>query len=155
MTSETDFGREAAVISGPWYAASEAHWLKADLVTPGAATPTFFGGYVEGGYFLTGETRGYKGGQFDRVKVLKPLSEGGIGSFAVNLRYDYLDLNDAGIVGGQQNAIQASLNWKPSDYVLFGLNYAHLAYDDAAVAAANGDRNYSVDMIGVRSQFDF
>jgi phosphate-selective porin OprO/OprP len=155
VTSETGYGVEAAVIAGPWYAAAEASWLRADLATPGAATPTFFGGYVEAGYFLTGETRGYKAGAFDRVKVKNPLAKGGLGSFAVNLRYDHLDLSDAGVVGGQQDAVQASFNWKPADYVLFGLNYARLDYDDAAIPAAGGDRSYGVDMIALRSQFDF
>ena len=46
------------------------------------------------------------------------------------------------------------LNWKPSDYVLIGLNYAHIMHEDAAISAA-GDRDYSVDMIGLRSQIDF
>lgn len=155
VSSETNFGLEAAAISGPWHVAAEASWLKSDLITPGAASPTFFGGYVEAGYFFTGESRGYKEGAFDRVKVRNPLSSGGIGAISLNVRYDYLDLNDAGIVGGQQNAFQASLNWKPSDYVLFGLNAAHLAYDDAAIARANGNRSYSVDVIALRSQFDF
>ena len=41
--------------------------------------PSFWGGYVEAGYFLTGETRGYKAGAWDRTKVLKPFSKGGIG----------------------------------------------------------------------------
>jgi phosphate-selective porin OprO/OprP len=155
VEAETSYGLEAAIISGPWYAAAEGHWLKADLATAGAASPTFFGGYVEGGFFLTGETRGYKDGQFDRVKVKNPLSKGGPGAFSINLRYDRLDLVDAGIVGGSQNGLQASLNWKPSDYVLFGLNYARLDYDDAAVAQVGGDRDYVVDMIALRSQFDF
>ena len=117
-------------------------------------------GYVDVGYFITGETRGYKGGKFDRVKVLKPFGKGGWGSLGVNLRYDYLDLKDrsASIFGGKQNAFQASLNWKPIDYVLFGLNYAHIKYDDAAIDADPGpgvDRNYIVDMVAARAQVDF
>ena len=78
----------------------------------------------------------------------------GLGALSVNARWDFLDLNDAAIIGGTQNAYQASLNWKPVDYVLFGLNYAHILYDDAAIDAG-GDRDYSVDMIGLRSQVDF
>ena len=50
---------------------------------------------------------------------------------------------------------EASLNWKPVDYVLFGLNYAHIKYGDAALALPGGDRNYSVNVVGVRSQVDF
>ena len=155
---ETGYGLEAAGIFGPFYTAGEAYWQKVNR--SGFGNAGFFGAYADVGYFITGETRGYKGGKFDRVKVLKPFGKGGWGSLGVNLRYDYLDLTDrdAGIVGGKQNAIQASLNWKPTDYLLFGLNYAHIKYDDAAIDAdptAGIDRNYSVDMVGARAQIDF
>ena len=46
--------------------------------------PSFWGGYIEAGYFLTGETRGYKNGTWDRTKVLKPFSKGGSGAFQIN-----------------------------------------------------------------------
>lgn len=150
---ETGYGLEAAGIFGPLHVTSEAYWQKVGRT--GFSDPTFFGAYVEGGYFLTGEKRGYKGGKFDRVKVSNPFGkEGGWGALSLNARWDYLDLNSRGVVGGKQNAYQASLNWKPIDYVLFGLNYAHILYDDAAVAVGT-DRDYSVDMIGLRSQIDF
>jgi len=154
--SETGYGVEAAGIFGPFYTAGEAYWQ--NVSRTGFDDPTFFGAYADVGYFITGETRGYKGGKFDRVKVLKPFGKGGWGSLGVNLRYDYLDLSDGLVVGGKQNAIQASLNWKPTDYVMLGLNYAHLAYDNAAINIAAPpavDRNYSVDMVGLRSQIDF
>jgi phosphate-selective porin OprO/OprP len=150
--SETGVGLEAAGIFGPFSTAGEAYWQK--VGREGLSDPIFFGAYVEAGYFLTGETRGYKGGKFDRVKVLKPFDKGGWGSFGVNLRYDYLDLGNKGVVGGRQNALQASLNWKPTDYVLFGVNFAHLMYD-AAIATDGGDRDYNVNMFGVRGQIDF
>jgi phosphate-selective porin OprO/OprP len=35
------------------------------------------------------------------------------------------------------------------------LNYARLSYDDAAIAEADGDRDYSIDVIGARAQVDF
>lgn len=150
---ETGYGLEAAGIFGPFYLSSEAYWQR--VSRDGFSNPTFFGAYVEGGYFFTGETRGYKAGKFDRVKVKRPLGQdGGWGSLGFNLRYDYLDLSNKGIFGGKQNGYQASLNWKPMDYVLFGLNYAHLVYDDAAIIV-NGDRDYSVDMAAIRAQVDF
>jgi phosphate-selective porin OprO and OprP len=151
---EMGYGLEAAGIFGPFHMASEAYWQR--VSRNGFSDPTFFGAYVEGGYYFTGESRGYKGGKFDRVKVKKPFGgeDGGWGALALNLRWDYLDLKNAGIVGGTQNAYQASLNWKPTDYVLFGLNYAHILYDDAAISAA-GDTDYSVDMAAFRAQIDF
>lgn len=154
VEKETSYGLEAAMIQGSFHAAGEVHWLNANRAGPGA-TPTFFGGYAEVGYYLTGETRGYKGGQFDRTKVLNPVGGGGMGALQVNLRYDHLDLNDAGIIGGKQQAYAASLIWTPQDHVRFLLNYAHLNYDDAAIAAAGGDRDYGIDVFGARAELDF
>ena len=150
--SETGLGLEAAGIFGPFHIASEAYWQKVDR--SGGSDPTFFGAYVEGGYFFTGESRGYKGGKFDRVKVRNGFDKSGWGSLGLNLRWDYLDLTDKGFAGGTQNAFQASLNWKPVDYLLFGLNAGHILYDDAAIVA-DGDRDYSVNMAGMRAQIDF
>lgn len=154
VEKETSYGVEAAAIHGPFHAAAEAHWLKADRLNP-APSATFFGGYAEVGYFLTGETRGYKNGIFDRTKVLKPVTDGGAGAFQINLRYDYLDLIDAGIIGGKQQGYEASLIWIPQDHVRFLLNYGRMVYDDAAVVAAGGDRDYSIDVFGARAQVDF
>ncbi|HEY9554534.1 OprO/OprP family phosphate-selective porin [Allosphingosinicella sp.] len=154
VTEETSYGLEAAAIHGPFHAAGEVHWLNADTIDDGAS-PTFFGGYAEVGYYLTGEARGYKGGKFDRTKVLNPLSQGGMGAFQVNLRYDHLDLNDETIIGGKQQGYQASLVWIPEDHVRFLLNYGRMSYDDAAIPAVGGDRDYSIDVFGARAQVDF
>ncbi|GGE05480.1 hypothetical protein GCM10011515_26260 [Tsuneonella deserti] len=153
--SELGYGLEAAYIRGPFHGAAEGHWQQVNR--PGALVdPTFFGGYVEAGMFLTpGDTRGYKGGAFDRVKPNSPLGKGGFGALQVNLRYDYLDLIDAGIVGGRQNGYELGLVWTPTDYTRFLLNYGHMVYSDAALPAAGGDRDYSVDALGMRAQLDF
>ena len=153
--SEFGAGLEAAVISGPFHASAEGYWQSVDM--PMAAdNPTFFGGYVEAGYFLTkGDSRGYKGGKFDRVKPENPLGNGGIGSVQVNIRYNPLDLNDAGILGGVQNGYQASLIWKPASHTLFGINYGRMDYTDAVLPTATGDTDYGVDAFGIRAQVDF
>jgi phosphate-selective porin OprO and OprP len=156
VENETHYGVEAAVIHGPLHAVGEAYWFEADTATAGLS-PNLFGGYAEIGYYLTGETRGYRGARFDRTRVLHPVGGegGGIGAFQVNLRYDYLDLNSGTIRGGTQNGLQASLIWIPQDYIRFMLNYGHMMYDDATIPAAGGDRSYSVDVIGARAQVDF
>jgi phosphate-selective porin OprO and OprP len=153
VQEETNYGLEAAAIHGPFHAAGEVHWLTAD--DDSGSSPTYFGGYAELGWFITGETRGYKGGRFDRTKVLKPVGDGGLGALQLNLRYDHLDLNDEDVIGGKQAGYQASLIWIPQDYVRFMLNYARLSYDDAAIAAEDGDRDYSIDVFGARAQVDF
>ena len=152
--SETGYGLEAAAIAGRFHAAAEGYWQSVDM--PGVTDdPSFFGGYVEAGVFLTDDTRGYKGGKFDRTKPSSPIGEGGIGSVQFTLRYDHLDLNDAGIVGGRQAGYFAALVWKPTDYTALMLNYGRLQYTDAILPTAGGDTSYGVDAIGMRAQIDF
>ena len=152
--SETGYGLEAAAIAGRFHAAAEGYWQSVDM--PGVADdPTFFGGYFEAGVFLTDDKRGYKGGKFDRTKPSSPVGEGGIGSVQFTLRYDHLNLNDAGIVGGRQAGYFAALVWKPTDYTALMLNYGRLQYTDAILPTASGDTSYGVDAIGMRAQIDF
>ena len=150
---ETSFGLEAAAIRGPFHAVAEAHWLNADTLA--GPNPTLFGFYAEAGWFLTGETRGYRGAKFDRTRVRRSIEEGGLGALQVTLRYDHLDLNSGSISGGIQNGIQASLIWIPTDHIRFLINYGRIGYDDARIPAAGGDRDYAVNVFAARAQFDF
>lgn len=149
---ETHYGLETAFVRGRWHGVAETHWLDAALKTGPEAR--FFGGYAELGYFLTDDTRGYKSGVFDRAKPRTPLGAGGLGALQVNLRYDYLDLNDRGVVGGQQDAWLAALIWQPVEYLRFNLNYGILAYQDAT-PLPNGDRDYTAKVAGARMELDF
>ena len=144
--------------------------------------PSFWGGYVEAGYFLTGETRGYKNGLWDRTKVLKPFSKGGWGALQINGRVDYLDLDSdklkngftnnfvTGVSspsvnlsrGGKQLGLLAGLIWIPEDWMRFYLQYSHARITggpQAAVAdpgtGALDERNYGVDVVATRAQIDF
>jgi phosphate-selective porin OprO/OprP len=151
-TGEMSYGAELAYIAGRFHATGESHWITARR--PGLADPIFGGGYAEVGYLLTGDTTAYKGGAYDRIRPKNPLNKGEIGAVQLNARYDWLDLNDAGIIGGRQQIAAVSMLWIPTDYVRFILNYGHLWLNDAAVAAGTS-RDYSADSIGVRAQFDF
>ena len=104
---------------------------------------------------ITGESRGYKDGAFDRLKPSKPITAGGIGAIEINARYDHLDLNDGAIIGGRQRAALIGLVWAPIDYIRITANYGKLWIDDARVATATGDRDYSADTFGLRTQIDF
>lgn len=152
VQEETSFGLEAAVISGRFHAVAEGHWLTAELAN--AADPTFFGGYVEAGVFLTGDRRGYRGGRFDRTRPNSPVGEGGIGAIQFNVRYDYLDLSDAGVMGGRQNLIGASLIWTPIDYARISINYGRAEYDDTPIPGLI-DNDFGVDVFGLRTEVDF
>lgn len=136
---------------------------------------SFQSAYAEIGYYLTGETRGYKGGKWDRTKVLHPFDQGGWGAFQVNARLDYLNLNDrvkSGstsitapnyINGGKQIGYELSVIWNPMDYVRFMAQYAHAAYTGGPRATTvnptssdpANERHYGVDTFGVRAQLEF
>jgi phosphate-selective porin OprO/OprP len=147
--------------------------------------PSFWGGYFEAGYFLTGETRGYKAGAWDRTKVLKPFSKGGAGAFQIVGRIDYLDLDSrklhegcnnnfvTGICtasnnytrGGKQLGLQAGLTWIPEDYLRVLINYSHaeveggpFADEVSELSSSNedvADEDYGVDVLQARFQVDF
>ncbi|MCJ8191341.1 OprO/OprP family phosphate-selective porin [Sphingomicrobium aestuariivivum] len=151
--TELNYGLEAAALFDRFHIAAEGHWMKPDVIF--GEDPTFFGGYAEIGYVFTpGYERGYSGGKFKGVAPVKNGSWSGFGALSGNLRYDRLDLSDNGIVGGTQDAIMASLSWSPNAYMRFLVNYANIAYEDAAISAA-GDRDYDVDVVGARAQFAF
>lgn len=150
--SETGMGLEAAYIAGRFHASAEGYWQKVARI--GQADPTFMGGYAEVGYLLTDDATAYKNGVYDRIRPKHPVGQGGIGALQVNARYDWLDLDDGGILGGRQQTAGLGLIWIPTDYVRFLVNYGHLWIKDAAVAAG-ADRDYSADVVGARAQFDF
>lgn len=144
--------------------------------TPYNGDPSFFGGYFELGYYLTGETRAYKGGKWDRTKVLKPWNEGGWGAFQVNGRVDYVDLSDRVddssplfiqpyyVNGGKQLGLQASLIWNPVDWVRFIAQYGHLEVKGGPRAAGVdiddplkplNKRKFGSDVFTARAQVEF
>ncbi|WP_139114705.1 porin [Rhizorhabdus dicambivorans] len=187
-------GGELALIYGPFHFASEYQhvWVRsfganhryglnnmAGTTNSLAGDPQFRSGYVEIGYYLTGETRGYKSGRWDRTKVRHPVTDGGIGAFQINTRFDVTDLNDriggpgttlAGndityVNGGASKGYEASLIWLPIDYVKLMLQYAHAdisggpsarAFSGFTTPLPSGFRHgYGVDSVTLRTQLDF
>lgn len=185
-------GLELAAIHKGWHVAGEAQklWVRgyddptrafgANSGTGGtsaylAGDPSFFSGYLEAGFFLTGETRGYKGGRWDRTSVKHPFNKGGWGAVQLNARLDYTDLQDrvgAGVLapgslnfanGGTQTGYGLSAIWMPSDYLRFIAQYQHIAVQGgpASVAAFTStvpsfeQRDYSTDAMFMRAQVDF
>ena len=118
------------------------------------ADPLFFGAYAEVGFFLTDDRRPLKTGAFGAVKPKKPVGGGGIGAVQLNLRYDYLDLNSAGVTGGKQDGYLASLVWTPVEFLRLMVNYAYLDYNSAVIPVEQ-DRSYSVNVVGVRGQINY
>lgn len=206
--SDDIFGLEFIGIFKSLHVNAEAQYLKSNAYGPGdtlnftnatfnqfpgslttvlvpSGNPHFWGGYLDAGYYITGETRGYKNGAWDRTKVLKPFSKGGWGAFQVNGRVDYLNLDSSKLRNGRNNNFQtgvstasvnntrggkqlgllASLIWIPEDYLRMYLQYSHTFVTGGPLAdevegissSAPGieDEKYGVDFIGTRLQVDF
>ncbi|TCM17347.1 phosphate-selective porin OprO/OprP [Novosphingobium sp. PhB165] len=151
--NELGLGLEAAWIKGRFHATSETYWQKVRRV--GFADPTFNGGYAEVGYMLTHDDTPYKAGVFERIRPHDGFDKGGLGAVQLNVRYDWLNLNDAGIVGGREQTAGISALWIPTDYVRFILNYGHIWVKDSPVLVNGTDSDYGVDSFGMRAQFDF
>lgn len=152
------YGAELGAIAGPFWAVAEYSALKADTDDAVLDDPTFTGGYAEVGYFLTGETRGYKAdkGAWDRPKVNNPVNEGGMGAWAVTARYDTIDLTEPSYQGGDQDSIIVGVNWYLNRHTRLMLNYNHSSVKNAFNVAANGiDGKNKIDGFGLRAQVDW
>lgn len=108
-------GLEFAVQQGPFSA--EAEYITADTESNLGPDYSFNGYHVQASYVLTGESRSYKGGGFGGIK---PKSDAG--AYEVAARFSQTDLNDQGIVGGEQQAITLGLNYYASANVRFMSN---------------------------------
>jgi phosphate-selective porin OprO and OprP len=111
------YGLELAGVLGPLHA--QAEYLLTNARSE-VADADFDGWYVEGGYFLTGESRPYspEEGKWTRVTPAGPL-----GAWQVALRYSTVDLTDGGIEGGEEDNLGVALNWYPNYYFRFSANY--------------------------------
>jgi phosphate-selective porin OprO and OprP len=103
-------GGEFALINGPWSLQAEYLTLGIDRET--AADPWFHGGYVQAGWFVTGESRPYDAakGSFSR-----PRPEHKFGALELAWRLSHIDLNDASVSGGEADLFGAAMNYYAND----------------------------------------
>jgi phosphate-selective porin OprO and OprP len=110
---------------------------------PGVPSPRlgFNGGYVEGGWVITGEPIPYDTARaaWARPKVDHPFSleDGGIGAWELAARYSTVSLDSnvvpgvpqgvtGGVYGGQQQIAALALSWYPNDWLRFMLQFQHV-----------------------------
>jgi phosphate-selective porin OprO/OprP len=124
-------GVEAAGVFGPLTVAGEAGRLWLDRF--GSDNAHFSGFYGYAAYMLTGETRSFKGGNFDRIRPFKELGKDGLGAFELALRYDHLDLSDTPVLaraGNAASSVTAGLNWYFNPYAKLMFNWVHFWGDN-------------------------
>ncbi len=167
-TGAHEWGLEAGAQFKSFYVQGEYFNEGFDRLNPaaGVTNPHFTGWYVEGSWFLTGETRRYNPATaaWDAPGSIRhPLDPkgGGAGAFEVALRYSDLDLNyhtlsavagDA-VRGGDQKIFAVGLNWYPNTFARFMVDYQHVKVERINSALLEIGQAY--DTIGVRSQFAF
>lgn len=159
-TDDFFVGVEAAVQHGSFYGSAEYASLsakEASLSTAGG-NATMHGGYIDIGYFLTGEKRPLKTdkGSWDRPAVNNPIQEGGMGAISLNMRYDMIDLTGDGIYGGEMDTYILGMNWYLNRHTRIVTNYSHSSISKGFAVSANGPTGKnSVDALGVRFQVDW
>lgn len=124
-------GIEAAGVFGPLTVAGEAGRLWLDRFD--AVNKSFTGYYGYAAYMLTGETRPFKSGNFDRVRPFKDLGKGGLGAFEVALRYDHIDLSNTPVLsraGNSASSITAGVNWYFNSYAKLMFNWVRFRGDN-------------------------
>ncbi len=132
---------ELLVYLGPFWLQSEtclAHVDNAVLPLTGNGNVrgdlNYYGSYVQVGYFLTGDNRGYdkRFGKYDRVKPLENFflvkdenghCQWGLGAWELVYRYAYVNLNSNGLAGGIYSEHTVGVNWYWNPNVKFQANY--------------------------------
>jgi phosphate-selective porin OprO/OprP len=163
------WGAEAAGVYGPF--ALQGEYLHASVDGTDFSTdpsvdldPDFHGWYIQGSYFLTGESRAYnaKKGKFGRVKPKNNLGEGGFGAWQVGVRYSTIDLTDEGLLGGEEDNVTLGLNWYVNPYLRFMLNTIWVDTDENATGNSANLRageilagNDNPFIVQIRAQIDF
>ena len=135
-----------------------------------AKTAYLDGGYVQVGYFLTGEHRPYDrvAGAIDRVRPFEDFFlartdrglERGMGAWEVALRFSHLDLNNGNISGGVVNDLTFGVNWFCNPFCKVVFNYIH-SWRQSPTSPPNAGPTPAVavssemNAFGLRTQMDF
>jgi phosphate-selective porin OprO/OprP len=146
---------EAAVVLGPLSFQGEYYHTFTDADVEGNLD--FWGFYVYGSYFLTGENRNYNisNGTFSLLKPINPFypRKGGLGAWELGLRFSYVDLNSGSIRGGREVNITAGLSWYLNRKTRFMFNYIRTSVKDREIPPAVDRGN--ADILQARFQIIF
>ncbi len=126
LTDSTDLiDLEFAMVKGPL--SFQGEYFHAFENADRLGDPQFWGFYMFGSYFISGEHRNYGtlSGTFYRLEPRQDFHfrEKGWGAWEVAARFSYIDLNSEGIRGGREANFTAGLNWYLNPKTRFMLNY--------------------------------
>ena len=147
-------GLEAAGVFGPLTFAGEAGRLWLDR--NGFDNEHFTGFYGYAAYMLTGETRPFRGGNFDRVRPFRELGKDGLGAFEVALRYDHLDLENTPVLarsGNDASSVTLGVNWYFNPFAKLMFNWVRFWGDNTPLDPV-GSKTKG-DAVATRLHLDF
>ncbi len=139
------YGLEGAGVFGPFSVQGE--WMQQTVNRDQGDEPDFSGYYVYGSWFITGESRSYKGGKFGRTKATN--------AWEVAVRYSSLDLEDGSINGGEEDNITLAVNYYVNPYLRFMANYIAVDADPTAASVGIGGDQDEPNIFMVRAAMDF
>ena len=137
-------GVEGAAVFGPFSVQGEWMQQTVDLDSPGANDPDFSGWYAYASWFITGESRAYKGGKFGRTKATN--------AWEIAARYSNMDLQDGDFNGGEIDNYTIGVNYYVNPYLRFMANYI---MSEASDSPANGGFDEEPNAFVVRAAMDF
>jgi len=124
---------------GPLWLASEYFHTRADNASLG--DPELKGWWLGASWILTGEMRPYqkKNGTFGSIPVSRGVYQNGKGAWEVSARWSTIDLNDAGLRGGEMDVASLGLTWWLTPYITASLNYRYVWHErDGIAGSASG-----------------
>ena len=152
-------GLEFAAMAGPYSIQSEYVVTQTDR-SQGLSDLNYDAGYVQLGWTLTGESRVYRGsdGEFKGLRPDEPfdLKAGTYGAVELAGRFDYADLNDADVQGGEGTRATAALNWYLNRHVRLMADYSRVINTQASpLVTQNGGSVDGADIFTFRTQWAF
>ncbi|MDJ0521990.1 MAG: porin [Planctomycetota bacterium] len=145
---------ELALVYGPF--SLQAEYYSMDVDSPQAGDPTFTSWYAMASYWLTGECRNYKKGVFSRVSPCCNFLDNDCccyGGIEIAVRYDFVDLSDGAIQGGELTHFVVGVNWHLNPNARVMINWFTTSTEGNAATLRNLDEDYTG--IGVRLQVDW
>ncbi len=161
--STLTYGAELAWVLGPW--SIQAEYMGTQVSAPtGGTDSSFYGYYAEVSYWLTGESRVYKNGVFGRTKPCCNWLDQDCcckGGWQLAARYNFVDLNDGAVTGGEMTTIEFGVNWhlSPTTRIMWNVVYANVDRSAGQIAGAPASNGLAFDedilAFATRFQVDF
>lgn len=130
----TNLNIEAAYMNGPFLVQAQQVTRSSDA--PLLGDPEFAGMSVQAAWVLTGERQRYSlgAGTFGEVR---PDRDNAFGAWEIAARYSTLDLQDGGVLGGEQKNWTVGVNWYVNRNVRVSANYVDAKAEPNRFAVAD------------------